>query len=718
MSSYQLALVLLAAATLTNSYGADLMYATPFDYSDFFGFPSAFSIASDPAGNLYVSSFRADLHYIPNLSSTVNRTAWVKKFVPDGKTQISYSGLPYDTVPSALVADLAGNVYLAGTGTTKEFTPEVFQTSSGSGFLAKFGPDGKRLWFARISGIPTAIATDAAGFVYLAGSAQSDFVTTPGALKEQIGAINCTGYNGPEACTDAFVMKVKPDGSAIVYATLLGGSWEDRATSMKVDAEGAVWVTGETRSPDFPATAGAFQPKYGGMGMLGNQRLGDAFAARIGPDGKSLRWATYLGGTGAEFGPAIALDNSGQGFIIGTTLSSDFPVSSGASQQRYGGWDPDDPIGGDVFLTKISQSGSVAFSSYMGSAGSESALSIAIAEDDLVFMTVRGPVAAGFEERPLGGCEAPSSIVQVDAKTGRVVDYQTLHGVFGPDLTLDSAGQPVTLGMWDTFNPFAPADLRGKNAPLVLAAFDFTRPAKPRLTCLVNAGSMKQGRVYGAGLAVAPGEIVTIMGSGLGPESGMVAALYPGTSLPTELGGTVVKFGGVPAGLMYVQDRQINLMVPYSMQRGSAPVTVERAGRVLGPYNLNVIHAVPGFFTTGQRGTGQMIAYNEDGTLNSESNPAPRETITTLLVTGFGELDPVLGRVAGEFYLNIATGPSSFTGMGLVSAEPVSRQVSGLIAVKAWIPPTAITGKALVKFTFAQAYGSEPTQANVFLAVN
>ncbi len=333
-----------------------MVYATPFDYSDIRAYPYAFSVASDTAGNVYASSFRADLHYIPHQSSTVNRTAWVKKFAPDGKTQIYYSGLPYDTVPSALVADLAGNVYLAGTtgAIIPAFTPGVFQTSSGSGFLAKFGPDGKRLWFARISGNPAAVATDTEGFVYVAGSAQSDFVTTRGALKEQIGAINCTGYKGPEACTDAFVMKVTPDGSAIVYATLLGGSWEDRATSMSVDAEGAAWVTGETLSPDFPATAGAFQPKYGGTGMMGEQRYGDAFVARIAPDGKSLHWATYLGGTGADFDTAIALDSSGQGFIVGTTLSSDFPVSSAPWQQRYGGWASDDPIGGDVFLTKIS----------------------------------------------------------------------------------------------------------------------------------------------------------------------------------------------------------------------------------------------------------------------------------------------------------------------------------------------------------------------------
>ncbi len=364
----------------------------------------------------------------------------------------------------------------------------------------------------------------------------------------------------------------------------------------------------------------------------------------------------------------------------------------------------------------------------MGSPGSERALRVAIAKDDRVFVTVRGPVAAGFEKRPVGGCEAPSSIVQVDAMTGRVVDYQTLPGVFSPDLTLDSAGQPVTLGLWASDNPFGPANLGGGNVPLGLAAYDFTRPAKPRLTCLVNAGSMKQGRNYGIGLAVAPGEIVTIMGLGLGPESGIVPALYPGSSLPTELVGTVVKFGGVPAALLYVQNRQINLMVPYSLRRGSAPVTVERAGRVLGPYNLNVTPAVPGFFTTGQLGTGQILAFNEDGTLNSESNPAPRETIPTLLVTGFGVLDPpvdytvtpssgVLGRVAGEFYLNIATGPSSFSEMGLVSAAPVFRQVSGLIAVKAWIPPTTITGKAFVKFSFAQAYGWEYTQGNVYLAV-
>ncbi len=168
-------------------------------------------------------------------------------------------------------------------------------------------------------------------------------------------------------------------------------------------------------------------------------------------------------------------------------------------------------------------------------------------------------------------------------------------------------------------------------------------------------------------------------------------------------------------------NRQINLMVPYSLKRGPAPVTVERDGRVLGPYDLIVTYAIPGFFTSGQLGTGQILALNEDGTLNSEANPALRETIVTLMATGFGVLNPpgdytitppsgASGGVAAEFYLKIATGRSTVTGMGLVSAEPIPGQVSGAIAVRAWIPPTAAIGKAAVTFSFPQGSEFETTQ--------
>ena len=200
---------------------------------------------------------------------------------------------------------------------------------------------------------------------------------------------------------------------------------------------------------------------------------------------------------------------------------------------------------------KISPAGSVALASYLGGPGSERAIKIAITKDERIFLTIRGPVAAGLEKRLVGGCEAPSTIVQIDATAGRVVDYHPLPGVSIPDLALDTAGRPVTLGLWATDSPFAP--YYGVDRPLGLAAYDFTRPSKHCVTCLVNAGSMKQGRNSGRGLAVAPGEIVTLMGLGLGPESAAVGLPDRNGGLATELGGTVVKFGGIPVPLLYVQ---------------------------------------------------------------------------------------------------------------------------------------------------------------------
>ena len=132
----------------------------------------------------------------------------------------------------------------------------------------------------------------------------------------------------------------------LVWSTFLGGTGNDRANALAVDAQGAATVAGSTTSFDFPTTLGAFDPSFNGGAA------GDAFVTRLSPTGSSLVYSTFLGGTGlsASVG-ALALDAEGAATVAGATTSSDFPTTPGAFDRSYNG--SSSPFGGDAFVTRL-----------------------------------------------------------------------------------------------------------------------------------------------------------------------------------------------------------------------------------------------------------------------------------------------------------------------------------------------------------------------------
>jgi uncharacterized protein (TIGR03437 family) len=150
---------------------------------------------------------------------------------------------------------------------------------------------------------------------------------------------------------------------------------------------------------------------------------------------------------------------------------------------------------------------------------------------------------------------------------------------------------------------------------------------------VVNAASLQDG-------AIAPGEIVSIFGSGLGPQAGVSAQLASPQLLANQIGGTQVLFNGSPAALFYAQDGQVNAQAPYEIA-GLATVTVQvlYKGTVAGQTTVTVTDASPAVFSVAG-GTGQAAALNQDGTVNSTENPSPRGSVVTLFATGEGQTDP------------------------------------------------------------------------------
>jgi uncharacterized repeat protein (TIGR01451 family) len=160
-----------------------------------------------------------------------------------------------------------------------------------------------------------AVAVDSAGSAYVAGlTASTNFSGT--------GAGSVQGSKG--AFTDAFVLKLNPDGKTIAYATYIGGNGSDTAAGIAVDAAGNAYVTGYTFSTTFPVTAGALQ---GGKGS-GN----DAFVAKLNPTGSALVYSTFLGGGGNDQALSVALDVAGAAYVVGRTDSFNFAGAPGVTR--------------------------------------------------------------------------------------------------------------------------------------------------------------------------------------------------------------------------------------------------------------------------------------------------------------------------------------------------------------------------------------------------
>jgi uncharacterized protein (TIGR03437 family) len=156
--------------------------------------------------------------------------------------------------------------------------------------------------------------------------------------------------------------------------------------------------------------------------------------------------------------------------------------------------------------------------------------------------------------------------------------------------------------------------------------------------------------------AVAPGQLVTLFGSGMGPDSAAMFPFFPGMRpdsgalfpfsppVPTSLGGTQVLFNGVAAPLLFAQANQVNAIVPFEvLQQGdTASVQISHSGQTAQTVTVSVVKKQPGIFTVGGTGSGQAIVQNTDGTLNSSSNLAAKGSMISILATGAGQTTPIL----------------------------------------------------------------------------
>lgn len=191
----------------------------------------------------------------------------------------------------------------------------------------------------------TAVAAD--GSIFVTGWTRSgNFPITGDAFDER------------RQSEEGFLLKLANDGETLEWVTFFGGRDVDRGTAVTVDdATGQAVVVGRTQSSDFPSTAGAFR--------TGRDGVSDGFVARFSADGANLVWSTYLGGSGSEEITDVELDSSGDVYVTGLTTSNDYPVVAGSAQTVRGGRD-------EVFFTRLSEDGrSLIGSTYVGGSRDE-----------------------------------------------------------------------------------------------------------------------------------------------------------------------------------------------------------------------------------------------------------------------------------------------------------------------------------------------------------
>ena len=175
---------------------------------------------------------------------------------------------------------------------------------------------------------------------------------------------------------DAFIAKLNPTGTALAYATYLGGLGDDSARGIAVNEAGEVYVDGVTLSTEFPTTEGAERRSY-----LGNAF--DGFVAKLDQSGSTLRYGTYLGGTDSDELGGIVVDRSGYAYVTGDTISMSYPVTPGAIQNAWQGSD-------DAFVTKLNNAGRILYSTYLGSPGPDWGRHIALNLQGDVFVSGQG----------------------------------------------------------------------------------------------------------------------------------------------------------------------------------------------------------------------------------------------------------------------------------------------------------------------------------------
>ena len=596
-------------------------------------------IAVDVQGNAYITGSAGSIDF--PTKNAIQARAGGSGDVFVAKLNATGSALVYSTYlggnaidsGSAIAVDAAGNAYVVGTTFSADFpTKNPFQSAKGAqqdAFVAKINAAGTAWVYATYLGgnnvdEGNAIAVDAAGSAYVTG---------------YTGSTNfplASPYRGSNFnSVDAFVTKLNPAGSALVYSTYLGGSATDYGTAIAVDSTGSAYVTGSVTSDDFPL-ANPIDNK------LGSHAVNDAFVAKFNPAGSALVYSTYLGGGSDDEPFALAIDQAGNAYVTGRTNSTDFPVTNNFQATHYAF---------DIFVTEIDAAGSAwLFSTFIGGTGSESGRGIAVdklgnihiagegtstdfpmiralqgtnggstaTQDGLVLLMgdtqpSSGPVITSVSDNLVeGGAVVPGGWFYV--KGSELSDVQRIWGsgdfsdssalptnLNGVEVWVNGAPVPVYFISPGQVNAQAPSNVSGTMtvqvfrlglgsntltvpvAQIAPSVYYYQVNSKNYAAALfVDYSLMGDPAVVPGTHKAKPGDIIQLYAAGLGPSpsGSVVSAPVPITGAGVTIGTAAAQV--LAAALVAPGQYQINFIVP-QLPDGEYPITVSSAGKTSPP---------------------------------------------------------------------------------------------------------------------------------------
>jgi hypothetical protein len=458
------------------------LFIDPLVYSTYLGGGGddlGWGIAVDGAGNAYVTGYTTSTNFPTKnplqpdhaVGGSNGYDAFVAKLNPAGSALVysTYLGGSGDDYGSGIAVDSAGNAYVSGTTFSTDFpTKNPFQPANAgfaNVFLTKINPAGSALVYSTYLGGSGgdegfSIAVDGAGNAYLTGLTLSDDFPTMNPLQPARGGDS-----------DAFVTKINPAGSALVYSTYLGGGQDEYGFGVAADTAGNAYVTGQTFSINFP-TMNPLQPLYGGGD-------GNAFVTKINATGSALVYSTFLGGSDRDLGNGIAIDTAGNAYVTGEAHSFDFPTTPGAFRTVCNGGSGDCASNGDAFVAKINTTGSpLVYSTFLGGSGGDNGYGIAVDSAGNAYVA-GGTDSADFPVTPgafqtvcdVSGNGCGSAFVTQLNTTGSALVYSTYLGDSDVSLgiAVDSECHAYVTGFtqstaFPTKRPFQAANAGGSDA--------------------------------------------------------------------------------------------------------------------------------------------------------------------------------------------------------------------------------------------------------------
>lgn len=582
--------------TKLNAAGSGIAFST---YLGGAGDDVAAGAAVDPSGSLYLIGTTSSANF-PNAGSGLRgpSDALVARLDPTGGlVSAAYLGGTGADTGAAIAIDSAGAAYVTGTTNSSDFPTSsgalrTFSSGGGDAFVAKLGGSSGTLSYSTyLGGIDSdqafGIAVDSTGSAYVIGGTNSPNFPTVGAHQSACAA-SLTPFTSP--CADAFVARLNPTGTALLFSTFLGGRSNDVGRTVAVDAAGNAYVAGVTNSIDFPLV-GPIQGNF----QAGAQ---DLFVSKFSPTG-ALTYSTYLGGSGDDFPGGIAVDAAGSAWLAGFTSSANFPTFNPLRAACVS------PCA-DIFLSQLNPSGSaLVFSTFLGGSGTDRANAIAL--DTLGAAYVVGetassnfPTTAGaFQVNPGGRNDA--FLLRI-GELNPLPSLTSLNpisiaaGNFGFTLTVTgSSFIPGAIIRWNgddrptTF--LSPTQLRAE-----ISGGDIQTPGVAQIT-VVNpppGGGVSNSLEFFIGSATAPAIAQISPTSAAIGDPGVTLGLTGSNFLPSS----VVRWNGADRPTTFINGSRLSAAIPASDLTTSGPVQVlvfnpPPAGGASNTVVFNIVNPVP-----------------------------------------------------------------------------------------------------------------------------